>query len=193
MSDDKRAEMLQRAMDKLREKYPAESSEWIRAKADSIVSQKLGPARQAAVPSDSKPSNDSGNDAPAGWSLWRSIAPRKRGKPNASAGKQKAKTSASRGFPRNPLPWGHDTLRQLSGALSILCFVVFLVYKFMILVSGNANAINTVGPEIVGLQWLLSAWGFAMLWLLCVISSDIVNAIYRVGEGMSIMKTRDDD
>ncbi len=104
MSDDKRAEMLQRAMDKLREKYPDESSEWIRAKADSIVTQKLGPARPPAPPSASTPSSDQGDDAQAGWSLWRAIAPRKRGARATSAGTQKEKSSKSSGFPKNPLP-----------------------------------------------------------------------------------------
>ncbi len=50
MSEDKRAEMLQKAMDQLREKYPAASSQWIRTKAEAIVEKKY-PSSPAEQPS----------------------------------------------------------------------------------------------------------------------------------------------
>ena len=43
MSTDKRADLLMRAMDKLREDNPEKSSSWIRSKAEQYVEEKLGP------------------------------------------------------------------------------------------------------------------------------------------------------
>ena len=43
MSKDKRASMLMKAMEQLRERYPDETSEWIRNRAEVMVEKKLGP------------------------------------------------------------------------------------------------------------------------------------------------------
>ena len=42
MSKDKRASMLMKAMEQLRERYPDETSEWIRNRAEVMVEKKLG-------------------------------------------------------------------------------------------------------------------------------------------------------
>lgn len=50
MTDEKRAKLLVEYMDRLREKYPSASSEKIRAKAEDLVEQKLGPAKPQMRP-----------------------------------------------------------------------------------------------------------------------------------------------
>lgn len=142
MSDEKRAMMLVRAMDELRERYPHETSEWIRQRAEQVVEKKLGPA---PAPMPTKPPVQEVAKAPK--------VENQEASPKAVAKPRFVDTS-----PLTFFAW----LCLIMGLGSILIGIAYGVAY-----NPRLNAITQVTFETVKMSWWMTGLGFLILGAVC--------------------------